>query len=80
MKYIIGNDSTLVEMTDLMVYINWKKSFYADIEGKYTHLRLGQAFLNDLYPGVVMSRLFYETDSSVAETIIYQTFIYVNAV
>jgi hypothetical protein len=80
MKHIIGSDGTLVEMTDLMVYINWKNSFYADIDGKYTHLRLGQAFLNELYPGVVMSSLFYEEDASVAETIIYQTFIYVNAV
>jgi hypothetical protein len=66
-----------LEKVELKKYLAWKKSFYDNVDEKYTHLRLGQAFLNDLYPGVVMSRVFYEEDANVAEALIYQTFIYV---
>jgi len=74
-KYIVGRDGTVLEKVELKKYLDWKLAFYGNAHNRCKYLRLGQAFLNDFYPGVIMSRLFYEDDPQKAETIVYQVFL-----
>lgn len=71
MSWFRTGDRTALETTKISVFVEWKKEFYS----KEQHQRLGQAFLNKFYPGVVFSKLFYEEKAELAEKIIYQIFL-----
>ncbi len=50
----------------------FKQDFFA---GAYKPMRFGQAFLNQFYPDIVDSKLFYETRTKDAEALAWNTYV-----
>lgn len=75
----------LIEETDLSTikkmsgaeFDAWHTNYYRNRHAgaAYEHLRYGQAFINDNYPGIICPRLFHEENLFVATTMIQQYFV-----
>lgn len=71
--YIVCGDYTVLEKISPKAIVEFNYNFHND--PKYKHLRLGQAFLNEFFPGLICSKLFYETDEKEAQQYISNVFV-----